>query len=135
MLSKEYYRTYVQILKDELVPAMGCTEPIAIAYAGAVARKTLGASGAGGGCGQPKYYKKCKKRGCSTYWWTAWNRSRSSCRNRGRGCCEGTGGHLHVEQEDIEAMGSFLKEVPCSVCEASSDLIFDIRITLLSWRR
>ena len=43
MLSKEYYRTYVQILKDELVPAMGCTEPIAIAYAGAVARKTLGA--------------------------------------------------------------------------------------------
>ena len=43
MLSKELYRTYVQILKDELVPAMGCTEPIAIAYAGAVARKTLGA--------------------------------------------------------------------------------------------
>ena len=42
MLSKELYRTYVQILKDELVPAMGCTEPIAIAYAGAVARKTLG---------------------------------------------------------------------------------------------
>ena len=28
----------------------------------------------------------------------------------------------HVEQEDIEAMGTFLKEVPCSVCEASSDL-------------
>lgn len=42
MLSKELYRTYIQILKDELVPAMGCTEPIAIAYAGAVARKTLG---------------------------------------------------------------------------------------------
>ena len=36
----------------------------------------------------------------------------------------------HVEQEDIEAMGTFLKEVPCSVCEASSDLIFDIQITL-----
>ena len=35
-----------------------------------------------------------------------------------------------MEQEDIEAMGSFLKEVPCSVCEASSDLIFDIQITL-----
>ena len=30
MLSKELYRTYVQILKDELVPAMGCTEPIAM---------------------------------------------------------------------------------------------------------
>ena len=40
MLSKEYYRTYVQILKDELVPAMGCTEPIAIAYAGAAVSYT-----------------------------------------------------------------------------------------------
>ncbi len=36
------YRDYVNILKEELVPAMGCTEPIAIAYAAAVARRTLG---------------------------------------------------------------------------------------------
>lgn len=43
MLTKELYETYVQILKDELLPAMGCTEPIAIAYAGAIARKALGA--------------------------------------------------------------------------------------------
>ena len=27
------YETYVQILHEELVPAMGCTEPIAVAYA------------------------------------------------------------------------------------------------------
>lgn len=26
------YQTYIQILKEELVPAMGCTEPIALAY-------------------------------------------------------------------------------------------------------
>lgn len=32
----------VQILHEELLPAMGCTEPIAIAYAAAVARETLG---------------------------------------------------------------------------------------------
>lgn len=37
------YGAYVQILKEELLPAMGCTEPIALAYAAAVARKTLGA--------------------------------------------------------------------------------------------
>lgn len=37
-----YYNDYVQILKEELITAMGCTEPIAIAYAGAVARETLG---------------------------------------------------------------------------------------------
>ena len=36
------YQAYIQILKEELIPAMGCTEPIALAYAAAVARKTLG---------------------------------------------------------------------------------------------
>ncbi len=36
------YNQYVQILHEELVPAMGCTEPIAIAYAAALARKALG---------------------------------------------------------------------------------------------
>lgn len=38
----KYYNDYVQILKEELITAMGCTEPISIAYAGAVARETLG---------------------------------------------------------------------------------------------
>lgn len=36
------YKNYLQILREELVPAMGCTEPIAIAYAAAKARKVLG---------------------------------------------------------------------------------------------
>ena len=38
------YQTYVKILERELVPAMGCTEPIAIAYCAAVARSVLGLS-------------------------------------------------------------------------------------------
>lgn len=38
----EKYQAYIQILKEELVPAMGCTEPIALAYAGAKAREILG---------------------------------------------------------------------------------------------
>ena len=36
------YKTYVDILHEELIPAMGCTEPIAIAYAAAKAREVLG---------------------------------------------------------------------------------------------
>ena len=36
------YTAYADILKKHLRPAMGCTEPIAIAYAAAVARKALG---------------------------------------------------------------------------------------------
>ena len=38
----EHYGSYVEILKEELIPAMGCTEPIAIALAAAKARQTLG---------------------------------------------------------------------------------------------
>ncbi len=36
------YRQYLNILAEELRPAMGCTEPIALAYAGARARQVLG---------------------------------------------------------------------------------------------
>ena len=36
------YNAYVSILKEELLPAMGCTEPIAVAYAAAVAARELG---------------------------------------------------------------------------------------------
>ncbi len=36
------YSQYLQILREELLPAMGCTEPIAMAYAAAKARRTLG---------------------------------------------------------------------------------------------
>ena len=35
------YSTYIRILKEELVPAMGCTEPIAIAYCAARTRDLL----------------------------------------------------------------------------------------------
>lgn len=40
--TNERYAAYIQILKEELVPAMGCTEPIALAYAAAKARQVLG---------------------------------------------------------------------------------------------
>ena len=36
------YQQYLNILKEELRPAMGCTEPIALAYAGARGRQLLG---------------------------------------------------------------------------------------------
>ena len=40
--TNEKYAAYIQILNEELVPAMGCTEPIALAYAAAKAREVLG---------------------------------------------------------------------------------------------
>ena len=36
------YQAYIQILREELVPAVGCTEPLALAYAAAKAREVLG---------------------------------------------------------------------------------------------
>lgn len=42
MVNQTLYDTYVRILTEELVPALGCTEPIAIALAGAKAREVLG---------------------------------------------------------------------------------------------
>ncbi|MDD2959170.1 MAG: L-serine ammonia-lyase, iron-sulfur-dependent, subunit alpha [Lachnospiraceae bacterium] len=42
MLNEKIYQNYLTILKEELVPAMGCTEPIALAYGAARAREVLG---------------------------------------------------------------------------------------------
>ncbi len=41
-MEERIYQTYLQIMEKELVPAMGCTEPIAIAYAAAITGQTLG---------------------------------------------------------------------------------------------
>ena len=41
-VGNKIYGQYLQILREELIPAMGCTEPIAMAYAAAKARQALG---------------------------------------------------------------------------------------------
>ena len=41
-MDNKLYNNYIDILKEELVPALGCTEPIAIAYAGAKIRDIVG---------------------------------------------------------------------------------------------
>ena len=41
-MERKLYDNYLAILKSELMVALGCTEPIAIAYAAARARETLG---------------------------------------------------------------------------------------------
>ena len=42
MLTRKDHNTYAQILREELTPAFGCTEPIALAYCAAKAREVLG---------------------------------------------------------------------------------------------
>ena len=42
MLTEQTVEAYLAILKEELIPATGCTEPIAVAYAAAKMREVLG---------------------------------------------------------------------------------------------
>ena len=42
-MDRELYQSFLNILEEELLPAMGCTEPIAVAYCAAEARRILGA--------------------------------------------------------------------------------------------
>ena len=42
MLSEKIRKDFLEIMAEELIPAMGCTEPIALAFAAAKARKILG---------------------------------------------------------------------------------------------
>lgn len=42
MITEKIYQEYIKILQEELIPAMGCTEPIAVAYCAALAGKALG---------------------------------------------------------------------------------------------
>ena len=51
----EKYQAYVQILNEELIPAMGCTEPIALAYAVRKGKRSTGMS-----AGQSLYRSKRK---------------------------------------------------------------------------
>ena len=41
-MNRKIYNEYVTILESELVPALGCTEPIALAYVAAKAKEVLG---------------------------------------------------------------------------------------------
>ena len=42
MLDEVKYNNYIEILKHELIPAMGCTEPIALAYCARALVELLG---------------------------------------------------------------------------------------------
>ena len=42
MVSTQIAENYLQILQEELIPALGCTEPISLAFAAAKAREVLG---------------------------------------------------------------------------------------------
>ena len=125
------YAYYTQVLKDQLIPATGCTEPIALAYGAAIAYRTLGA--------EPEKITAAV--------------SGSILKNVKSVVVPTTGGMKGIEtaiaagvvagnpdtelevlagapENTGELVKEFLKKCPVSVCLADSDRIFDIQITM-----
>lgn len=125
-----HYESYVRILEEELIPAMGCTEPIAIALAAAKAREALGA-----------VPESCRV-----------EVSGNIIKNVKAVTVPNTGGLKGIEaaaaagivagradlelevlsqvsREEIEAIGAFLKACAITVVPAEGNRIFFIRIT------
>ncbi len=125
------YKTYVEILKRELVRAMGCTEPIAIAYCAAVARKALGtlpseidvaASG--------NIIKNVKSVIVPN---TGGLRGIEAAAAIGALAGDAEAGLQvvsHVAQEEIAALPGYMEQTAFSVSAAESEFLLDIEVTV-----
>ena len=125
------YNACIQILREELVPAMGCTEPIAIAYGAARGRELLGglpdqivveASG--------NIIKNVKSVVVPNTGGLHGIEAAAAA-----GVVAGQAGLLlevisQVTPEQQEEMRVYLKEHPVRVEFLDGDLVFDIRLTL-----
>lgn len=124
------YQQYIQVLKEELRPAMGCTEPIAIAYAAAKVRAVLG--------GLPDRLLVEVSGNIIKNVKSVVVPHTGGLRGISAAAAAGTvAGDPEAELEvlsrvteaEITAMGTFLKETPIKVCHADTGHIFDIMIT------
>ena len=125
------YDAYIRILEEELVPAMGCTEPIAIAYGAAKGREVLGAlpdqvvvEASGNIIKNVKSVVVPNTGGLHGIEAAA-----------AAGVVAGRADLLlevisQVTGEQQEEMRAYLKEHPVRVEFLDGDLVFDIRITL-----
>lgn len=130
MLTQQTKDEYCALLKRELIPATGCTEPIAIAYAAALMRKTLGAL--------PERMEVCV--------------SGNILKNAKSVVVPGTGGRKGIAAaaaagavagqsdrllevidgitpDQREALGDYLARTKISVCCVEDGMTLDIRIT------
>ena len=133
MTATPHYDSYLNILREELLPALGCTEPIAVALASAKAMEALG---------EPPVECRAEVSG-------------NIIKNVKAVTVPNTGGLRGIEAavaagivggrpelglevlsrvtpEEISAMGNFLRDCPIHVLPAEGDRIFYIRITLRS---
>ena len=124
------YSAYIQILKEELLPAMGCTEPIAIAYAAAKAAAVLGTT--------PEHLlvevsgNIIKNVKSVVVPHTGGLRGIPAAAAAGAAAGDADAELeviSNVTPEQIEEIGAFLKEAPIEVKHVNNGHIFDIAVT------
>ena len=124
------YAAYVQILREELLPAMGCTEPIAIAYAAARAREVLGClpermevAVSGNIIKNVKSVVVPKTGGMKGI-------EAAAAAGAAKGDAEAELEVLaHLTAEDAAAIARYLERTPITVVHADTPHIFDILLT------
>ena len=131
--NSEKYSTYLQILRKELIPALGCTEPIAVAYCAAIAGKTLGslperveieASG--------NIIKNVKSVIVPN---TDGRRGVEAAAAVGLIAGNADAGLeviSHVTREDKRRLGEYLETTPIKVTPAGSELVLDVTVSVFS---
>ena len=126
------YQQYLAILKEELRPAMGCTEPIALAYAGALAKKLLGAD--------PERVQVAVSGNIIKNVKSVVVPNTGGLRGIAAAVCAGIiAGDAEKELQVISEVSMeqqtqlrhFMDTVNCTIMPSNSSLVFDIDITLL----
>ena len=124
------YGQYIQIMKEELKPAMGCTEPIAIAYAAARARAVLGAMPERLLVAVSGNIIKNVKSVVVPHTGGLRGIPAAAAAGAVAGDADAELEVLsRVTEEEIAAMGEFLEKTPIEVRHADTGHIFDIQIT------
>lgn len=129
-MKQKIYNAYVDILKEELLPAMGCTEPIAVAYAGALARKALGAL--------PERVELCVsgniiKNVKSVIVPHTGGRKGLKVAVAVGLCCGDPEAELEVisgvTEQQLRALDAYLEQVQVQIIESTANCPFDIQVT------
>ena len=129
-MEQKIYNAYIDILKEELLPAMGCTEPIAVAYAGALARKALGAL--------PERVELCVsgniiKNVKSVIVPHTGGRKGLKVAVAVGLCCGDPEAELEVisgvTEQQLRALDAYLEQVQVQIIESTANCPFDIQVT------
>ena len=125
------YQQFVAILEEELRPAMGCTEPIALAYAGAKAKEVLGAL--------PEKIDVLVSGNIIKNVKSVVVPNTGGLRGIAAAVCAGVVAGdaskmleviASVPREKQQALKTYMAEVEVNIAPAESDLVFDIDLTL-----